>query len=510
MPPQPDAAVADAYVPPQPDASTATWTAPDFTLTDVNPQSSTNGQSLTLSDNLGKVVVVSGSATSIDSTDRAAYFRSMIESRCQVRWGRTRRQPRWRRLEAAFLLATTLLVQTLVSRPAAAATVEEVVDAMGCSTGSVAGLAEQIVDEVNCLVPNAFSQMPSRPNLSMGGAVFPYLQTAGRDALVQALDDHSGTSLHVTSMLRTVAQQYLLYRWYQLGACGIPLAATPGNSNHEQGTAFDTGDYSAWSGTLGAYGWSWFGSSDVYHFDYTGGGANNLSGMDVLAFQRLWNRNHPGDLIDEDSIYGPQTGGRLSQSPADGFAQGTLACCGDPPPQGECDGSVARWCDGSEVQTRDCAAESLVCAFDDSAQSYGCLDPCPGVDAAGRCDGDTLVTCEETGTVNRDCAAEGLVCAMNADTSEYDCLEDPTGADAGVGPDLDAAVSPDATPDSHHSGGAHGGCGCAHAGGAKGSAGLLLVGLLLLVFVGRTRARWRARNTLTSRESACKQESGNP
>ena len=30
-----------------------------------------------------------------------------------------------------------------------------------------------------------------------------------------------------------------------------------------------------------------------------------LRGADVLAFQRLWNRNHPGDAIDEDGLYGP-------------------------------------------------------------------------------------------------------------------------------------------------------------------------------------------------------------
>jgi hypothetical protein len=36
-------------------------------------------------------------------------------------------------------------------------------------------------------------------------------------------------------MLRTVAQQYLLYTWYQNGQCGIGLAAKLGNSNHETG-----------------------------------------------------------------------------------------------------------------------------------------------------------------------------------------------------------------------------------------------------------------------------------
>jgi len=42
----------------------------------------------------------------------------------------------------------------------------------------------------------------------------------------------------------------------------------------------------------------------------------------VLAFQKLWNRNNPGDKIGEDGAYGPQTEARLKKSPATGFATG--------------------------------------------------------------------------------------------------------------------------------------------------------------------------------------------
>ena len=46
---------------------------------------------------------------------------------------------------------------------------------------------------------------------------------------------------------------------------------------------------------------SWFaqfvGSADVPHYDYE---AASQKGLDVKAFQRLWNRNHPSDTIDED------------------------------------------------------------------------------------------------------------------------------------------------------------------------------------------------------------------
>jgi hypothetical protein len=59
-----------------------------------------------------------------------------------------------------------------------------------------------------------------------------------------------------------------------------------------------------------------------------GGGTRDLEGLSVLAFQRLWNRNHEGDRIAEDGDYGPQTEARLRMSPTGGFAIG--ARCDEP------------------------------------------------------------------------------------------------------------------------------------------------------------------------------------
>jgi MYXO-CTERM domain-containing protein len=208
-------------------------------------------------------------------------------------------------------------------------TVQDAVNA-SCSTSSVFGLSKQIVDQVNCLVPSALSPVPSRPNLALGSATFAFLQTAARDKFVAALDANPGKSLGINSMLRTVAQQYLLYAWYLAGKCGIPLAAKPGNSNHEDGLAFDTNDYTAWTTPMAAYSFKWYGTADKYHFDYIGSGTKDLSGKDVLAFQMLWNLNHPTDLIAEDGLYGPQTEARLKQTPADGFAKGPNCAAPDP------------------------------------------------------------------------------------------------------------------------------------------------------------------------------------
>jgi hypothetical protein len=229
-----------------------------------------------------------------------------------------------------------------VARTSAASgggTVADAANAGGCSTIVVHGLSKQIVDEVNCLVPNALAAIPNEPNLTESATTFAFLQPPAKDALVAALAANGGMTLSVDSVLRTVAQQYLLYAWYLAGMCGIQLAATPGTSNHEQGLAFDTSDYNAWMGALNSNGFQWYGASDVVHFDYVGAGAVDLNGKDVLAFQKLWNINNAMDLIAEDGQYGPTTESRLKQSPADGFPKG--ANCGGPPPNDAGAGSDA-------------------------------------------------------------------------------------------------------------------------------------------------------------------------
>jgi hypothetical protein len=208
-----------------------------------------------------------------------------------------------------------------------------------CSTTSVKGLSQQIIDQSQCIDPAAFVQVPAQPNLVLGAAVFPYLELPAKDAFVAALKAKPGTTLTVNSMLRTVVQQYLLYTWSLAGKCGIGLAAKPGNSNHETGLALDVQQYSTWKATLESKGFKWFGANDAVHFDYNGPGAVDYKGMDVKAFQQLWNINNPNDLIDEDGVYGPQTEARIKQSPADGFAKG--ASCNAPKPNPDVHPSIA-------------------------------------------------------------------------------------------------------------------------------------------------------------------------
>lgn len=208
----------------------------------------------------------------------------------------------------------------------------------GCSTSVLEGLSMQIIAEANCLHPGAFAELPDRPNLAKGPAVYAFLEAPARDALLSALDAKPSTTMTVNSMLRTPAQQYLLKRWSQQGKCGIGLAASPGKSKHESGLAIDISEYGTWKSTLGARGFKWFGNSDKVHFTYAGAGAIDHRKLGVLAFQRLWNRNHANDIIGEDGDWGPNTRDRMKISPVDGFPVG--ATC-----SAACDASFQDLCD---------------------------------------------------------------------------------------------------------------------------------------------------------------------
>lgn len=206
-------------------------------------------------------------------------------------------------------------------------TIDDAVAAGGCSTAVVRELSEQLIAEIQCLAPGSMARIDDISGLSLGSAASPWLQTPARNGLAAAVADGGG-GLSLNSTLRTLPQQLMLYRWYSRDMCGITLAASPGTSPHESGLAIDTSEYSAWRAELEDNGWRWHGSGDLPHFDYVGGGTRDLEGLSVLAFQRLWNRNHPGDAIAEDGDYGPQTEARLRMSPTDGFAIG--ARCDEP------------------------------------------------------------------------------------------------------------------------------------------------------------------------------------
>jgi uncharacterized protein (TIGR03382 family) len=205
----------------------------------------------------------------------------------------------------------------VLSQTESAATVADYASS-GCSTAVVLGLSQQIAQQADCTSPGSFVAFSATGGITFtSNAVLPYLEQSARDHLVQVA---ASAPLQINSALRSVAQQYLLYRWYQNGSCGISAAATPGRSNHEGGRAVDVANYSSRISAMANRGWAHDVPGDVVHFDHTA--SPDGRGQDVRAFQVLWNRNHPNDVIGEDGAYGPQTEARLRQAPSTGFAIG--------------------------------------------------------------------------------------------------------------------------------------------------------------------------------------------
>jgi hypothetical protein len=196
-----------------------------------------------------------------------------------------------------------------------------------CSTNVVRGLSEQLVEELACLHRTPFARIDSVPNLQLTPEVLPFLQKPVADSLKSAAAAY-GRPMRVTSALRTVAQQFVLADWASRHVCNVYDAAKVGNSGHEEGLAVDVSMRAtaaanrAVRANLVRKGFVWQGAGDRVHFTYDAAG-DDLKGLSILAFQRLWNRNNPSAPIPETGIYADGvTPSKLERAPAAGFPIG--------------------------------------------------------------------------------------------------------------------------------------------------------------------------------------------
>jgi N-acetylmuramoyl-L-alanine amidase len=183
----------------------------------------------------------------------------------------------------------------------------------GVSTSIVNGLSQQLIYQINLIVPNALVSFDDL-NVELGNAAFPFVPPAGKEALRKAIAKR-GETLVVNSAYRTLAQQVLLYNNRPNNR--NPVAA-PGTSNHQSGLALDIEDRDGWEPFLSPLGWEPL-DGDPPHVDYRGAGARDLRQTTILAFQKLWNKNHPNNQLDEDGEFGPNTEAALNKSPSVGF-----------------------------------------------------------------------------------------------------------------------------------------------------------------------------------------------
>ncbi|MBD2314479.1 peptidoglycan-binding protein [Desertifilum sp. FACHB-1129] len=187
-------------------------------------------------------------------------------------------------------------------------------DAPGESTAIANGLSQQLIHQINLILPNALVSCEGF-NVDLEDAAFLLVQPPAQQALHRAIQERGKTML-VNSGYRTLAQQMLLFNWLN----GISPVAEPGKSNHQSGLAIDIEDPRGWEPYLIRHGWYPL-AGDPPHFDFDGGGIQDIRRTAILAFQKLWNENHPTEKISEDGAYGPQTAKALNRAPANGFSK---------------------------------------------------------------------------------------------------------------------------------------------------------------------------------------------
>ena len=123
-------------------------------------------------------------------------------------------------------------------------------NAPGCATMVANTLSQQSIHEVNVLLEEStggsldFLVSFDSLNVSLGSAAYPYVQPPALDALRRAIDER-GITMQVNSAYRTLAQQHLLFKWWNFGrgSCGFQKVAPPGASYHQAGLAIDIQDY---------------------------------------------------------------------------------------------------------------------------------------------------------------------------------------------------------------------------------------------------------------------------
>ncbi len=192
----------------------------------------------------------------------------------------------------------------------------------------VDGIGRQLVEELRCMDDTRliFYQPCREPGCIFAAGPQPL---AMRPEVFQALGEAALAKrdfISISAAYRDVAMQYYS-RWYVENCDANFNAAVPGTSNHQGGRAIDVVAYNFWWNTLLEVGFEHPIPSDEPHFELTGDAqfvaeSTELQSLSVLAFERLWNRNHPEAPIAEDGLYDEATKAALGEAPVEGFTVG--------------------------------------------------------------------------------------------------------------------------------------------------------------------------------------------
>jgi hypothetical protein len=217
----------------------------------------------------------------------------------------------------------------------------------GCSTQGAEILSQQLIDQMLCFTADKVTRIEHANITLQSDRVHPYVSPNAANALYGVASSRAVT---INSAYRTIADQFLLN-----ASCRV--AAQPGRSNHETGRAIDVQYSSALNSALVRAGFLHpFPRNDRVHYEF---GGTDLRAYSTLAFQRLWNANHPGELLVEDGIPSVLVLERLARAPAEGF--GVVPACLECVPTDEnevcgngldddCDGFADRGCSDDEAR----------------------------------------------------------------------------------------------------------------------------------------------------------------
>jgi N-acetylmuramoyl-L-alanine amidase len=108
-----------------------------------------------------------------------------------------------------------------------------------CETSSCKGLDAQLLYQINQTKPGLLVRIDDIKQITLGGSVHPWVQSAMRSCLIKALSKRSGIQMTINSAYRTIVGQQLLRSHVENGRCDIRAAAPPGKSNHNNASAID-------------------------------------------------------------------------------------------------------------------------------------------------------------------------------------------------------------------------------------------------------------------------------
>ncbi|MCA9565472.1 MAG: hypothetical protein KC561_18370, partial [Myxococcales bacterium] len=192
------------------------------------------------------------------------------------------------------------------------------------------GIGVQLVEELICMDDSWLEFYEPCEEVGCIWAHGPQ-PLAIRPEVIQALREvalEENDFISITAGYRDVAMQYYS-RWYKENCNSDFAAAIPGGSNHQGGRAVDIRYPAFWNDALLAGGFVHPIPNDTPHYELYMDAtfreeSEDLKELSILAFQRLWNRNNPNDLIPEDGVYGADTKEALGSSPVEGFPIGAI------------------------------------------------------------------------------------------------------------------------------------------------------------------------------------------